>query len=82
MKILKFSASWCMPCKQLSQTISTLSEEQRAKFEEIDVDECDKSLLSQYGVRSVPTLVVLNDQGNVVRTLTGNQPKAKLIELL
>lgn len=78
MKILKFSASWCVPCKQLAQTINSLHPEQKSIFEDVDVDAAPKELLAQYNVRAVPTLVVLNDDGGVMRTITGNQTKKQL----
>lgn len=82
MKVLKFSASWCMPCKALTQTIKTLTPEQQSLFEEIDIDTCDKTLLSQYNVRSVPTLVFLSDSGSILRQTSGMMPKDKLISYL
>lgn len=82
MKILKFSASWCGPCKALSQNIGTLPAEDQMKFEELDVDTCDKALLATYNVRAVPTMVVLSDKGSIIKTVTGVQPIHKLKELL
>ena len=71
-----------MPCKQLTNIIKTLPQEQQDKIEEIDVDTCDHNMLKKYNIRSVPTLVVLNDEGGVTKTLLGMQSKQQMIELL
>ena len=71
MKILKFSASWCIPCQTLSKTIEKLTDEQKKVFINIDVDTCGNQMLSKYGVRSVPTLVVLKDDDSVKQMVTG-----------
>lgn len=81
-KILKFSAGWCGPCKMLSNTISKLPDEKRAKIEEIDIDACGSDLLNKYSVRGVPTMVVLDKDGRVMKTIVGNVPLSKFEEWL
>lgn len=69
MKLLKFSASWCQPCKALTATISATT--LPYSVEEIDVDE-NWELPSKYMVRGVPTLVAVDDAGGEVARLTGS----------
>jgi len=73
-KILKFAASWCQPCKMLSKTIEGMTIE--TPIEEIDIDE-QEELAIQYQIRSVPTLVMLDDDKEVKR-VTGMQSSTQL----
>lgn len=75
MKLLKFSASWCQPCKQLTKTIE--SADLYIPLQSVDIDE-DVGLTKQYGVRGVPTLVVLDDAGNELARKTGAMSKEAL----
>jgi len=62
LEVLKFSASWCTPCKVMS---ATLKDAEGVK--EIDIDQ-NRELAIEYNVRSVPTLVFLKDGVEVERT--------------
>lgn len=75
MKVYKFSASWCGPCKQLSALIDTL--DQKPDIVEIDIDN-DVELASKYQIRGVPTMLKVDNNGNVVDRIVGMQTKAKL----
>jgi thioredoxin 1 len=74
-EVLKFSANWCTPCKLLS---ATLKDAEGVK--EIDIDQ-NRELTAQYSVRSVPTLVFLQDGKEVERTV-GAMPLAKYQEII
>jgi thioredoxin 1 len=54
-RILYFSAGWCGPCKTLSPKIQKLMNE-GLNIQKIDVDS-NPSLVAEYGVRNIPTLV-------------------------
>lgn len=58
MQILKFSAEWCVPCKQLSKLLEKLDIDVIEK--DIDLEE-NQDLLTKYKIRSVPTLVAVKD---------------------
>ena len=86
-KVLKMSASWCMPCKVYSQTFNEVKNEEKYKditFEELDVED-NEEVAIKYGVRAVPTTIILGDDDKVLSTFSGNVPKnfleAKLDEL-
>lgn len=75
-KILYFSASWCGPCKMLGPIMESLSGQ--IQYEKIDVDN-NQDLSIKYGVRNIPTLILLKD-GEVVNRITGLQPKQQIID--
>ena len=68
-KILYFSAEWCGPCKQLGPTMEGLRNQ--INYTKIDVDQ-DQETSIKYGVRNIPTLILL-ENGEVKNKLVGNQ---------
>ena len=66
-KILKFSASWCGPCKALAMTLEGL--DLGVEVEDVDIEE-NSELAAKFQVRGVPTLVLLED-GEEVKRQTG-----------
>ena len=62
-----FHADWCGPCKTQDPILEDLSEEwTEVEFEKVNVDE-EQDVANEYQVRSLPTLVVENDDGIVER---------------
>jgi len=68
-KILYFSAPWCGPCKVLGPTMQKLSSE--LPITKINVDEDNKNSV-KYGIRNVPTLVLIDQSGKEINRLVGN----------
>ena len=66
MKVLKFSASWCGPCKMLSMTIAGIKDQIPYPIEEIDID-ADTEMAQKYGIRGVPTMVIVDGDKEVKR---------------
>lgn len=82
MKLLKFAASWCGPCQALSMTIKGLDENTvLPPIEDVDIDK-NTELAVQYGVRSVPTLVLVDDSGKEIKRSVGALTGDKLLEFL
>lgn len=79
MKLLKLSAAWCGPCKQLAMTMNGL--EGLPEVQEIDIDK-DYKTAQQYNVRGVPTLILLDDEGKEVKRVSGALTKEKLLEFV
>jgi len=67
-EILKFSADWCGPCHMLSSTIKTAGD-LGVVIKEVDIDE-NIDLAGSYNIRSVPTLVML-ENGSETKRITG-----------
>jgi thioredoxin 1 len=81
MKALKFYADWCGPCKGLSQIIEKAGEKITVEIEDVNIDTCG-SLSSEYYVRTVPTMVLLNDEGKEIKRQTGNMDERTLLAFL
>ena len=79
--LLDFWASWCGPCRMLSPVVDEVAEERTdVKVGKVNVDE-QPELAGQFGVMSIPTLLVF-EQGKLVRQAEGARPKASVLELL
>ena len=80
MKVLRFtaSASWCQPCEMLAKTLEDV--ETQIPIEVIDIDERG-DIAAEYGIRSVPTLIML-DGGIEVKRFSGMKMKNELSEWL
>ncbi len=68
-KIIYFSAQWCGPCKQFAPVINQLQSE-GVNIQKVDVDK-DNSLPAQYGVRNIPTLVLVDANGTELNRRVG-----------
>jgi len=67
-RLKDFYADWCGPCKTQDPILEEMEEDwgERVTFEKIDVDE-NQDVANEYQVRSIPTIVVENDDGVVER---------------
>lgn len=79
--LLDFWASWCGPCRMVSPVIDEIAEERSDIFVgKINVDE-QRELATQFGVMSIPTLVVLKN-GREVNRSVGAKPKSQILAML
>ena len=79
--LLDFFATWCGPCRMISPFIEQIAEEHpEYVVAKIDVDE-ERELAEQFGIQSIPTLVVIKN-GEVVNTAVGGRPKDAILALL
>ena len=69
MKVLKFYADWCGPCKALTKTLEQHYNGD-VPIEEIDIDE-NQAMTIKYNIRSVPVCVLVDDTGNELRRKAG-----------
>jgi len=66
-RLKDFYADWCGPCKTQDPILEDVEADWEAvEFEKVDVDE-EQEIANEYQVRSLPTLVVENDEGVVER---------------
>ena len=79
--LIDFYATWCGPCKMVSPLVDEISEENpQIVVCKVDVDE-EMELARQFGIMSIPTLVVMND-GKLVKKEVGYRPKNEILEML
>ena len=79
--LLDFWAEWCGPCRMLAPTIDEIAEERDdIKVGKVNVDN-DPELAKQFGIFSIPTLVVIKN-GEVVSQSAGVRPKAAILASL
>jgi thioredoxin 1 len=76
--LVDFWAPWCGPCRMVAPVVEELANEYEGKvaFMKINVDDNPK-IASQYGVMSIPTLMVFKN-GQPVTNIVGFRPKAEL----
>jgi len=75
MKILRFTATWCQPCKALAQNLERVTTD--LPIQVIDIDE-QQDLAVHFNVRSVPTLVKIDADKKEVARVVGVQNTAEL----
>ena len=69
MKLLQFKASWCNPCKL--QTKEFEENPLDIELQPIDVDEDNEDLATKYKVMSIPTMILLSDNEEILNRWTG-----------
>ena len=78
---MDFWAPWCGPCRMVVPLVEEIAEERSdIKVVKINVDE-EQELAMQFGVMSIPTLVVMKN-GKIANQVTGARPKAQILAML
>lgn len=80
--VVDFWAVWCGPCKMIAPLLEEIAHEQDGKLRvtKLDVDNNGETAM-QYGVMSIPTLILFKG-GQPVERIVGFMPKAKLLSRL
>ena len=81
LEVKKFGAVWCGPCKALAPVLNELkSQFDNVSFVEYDVDN-EFEEATKYSIRSVPTVIVLED-GIEVERIVGLANKSKYVNVI
>ncbi len=79
--LLDFYADWCGPCRMVAPFVEEIADENpQYLVGKVDVD-AEPELARQFGVMSIPTLVVMKN-GEVVNRSKGAMPKAQILAML
>lgn len=82
MTLLKFSASWCSPCGQLTKILKSIPQEELPfDIQEIDIDK-EPGMAALWKIRSIPTLILTDETGEELRRSTGALTKDLLMKFL
>ncbi|MDD3231875.1 MAG: thioredoxin [Clostridia bacterium] len=80
--LVDFYANWCAPCRMLTPILEEVLKESNDEFDivKMDIDECE-DLAREFGIMSIPTLIVFKD-GKPVKREIGLRNKSAILEML
>lgn len=85
-RIIKCSAEWCGPCRVLSpifHKVSEMKEFEGIDFFDLDIDDDENAeIVDKYQVRNIPTVLVIDENNEVVRKIVGAVPENQFISML
>lgn len=83
MRLYKFGAEWCGPCKMMKPVFDRLSDDPdltAVQFRDIDVDDGSDdtlALIKNYSVRNIPTFVLTDDDGHIIARVSKAMPESE-----
>jgi thioredoxin 1 len=78
-KVIRFTASWCQPCKALASILEEINT--NIPIEVVDID-AQQDIAIEYGIRGVPTLVKVDENGNITGRMVGIKAKNLVEEFI
>jgi thioredoxin-like negative regulator of GroEL len=79
MKVLRFTAVWCEPCKMLAKNLDNVTTQ--VPIQVLDIDK-EEDLARHFNVRSVPTLVMIDEDKKEVKRVVGVQSVKQLNQFI
>ena len=81
MKVLKFYADWCGPCKGLTMVIKGAGDKVTVPVEDVNIDE-NLMMAQDFNIRSVPTMVLVDKEEKELKRVVGSLSETQLLEFL
>ena len=82
MKVLDFYADWCGPCQMMAPILEEIEKEHpEVEFVKINIDD-QQEMAEKYEVMSIPTLVFLDENDEIVETFVGMKSKQDIEKAL
>lgn len=81
MKLIKFEADWCAPCKMYSPIFEKVVKENGLNHQIVNVDE-DIELANKFSVRSVPTTIIVDEQEKELGRSLGVISESELVDFI
>ena len=78
-KVIRFTASWCQPCKAMANILEEINSP--IPIEVVDID-AHQDIAIEYGIRGVPTLVKVDNNGNITGRMVGVKAKNLVEEFI
>jgi thioredoxin 1 len=85
MKLVKFTADWCGPCKAMVKagTMEKVTEQTGVRVTELNIEVGEnRSTATAYNVLSIPTVVLLDDSGNELGRIVGAKGVTEYVEFV
>lgn len=83
--LIDFWATWCGPCKKMDMEVWSTEEAQKIKQNfvpvKIDID-AERAIASQYNIRSIPNLILMDYKGRVIHSYVGYSSKSDLLDFI
>lgn len=86
-KIVKYSTSWCGPCRAFHPTFHKVEKDEKYKdivFEDVDIDtdENADAFIDKYRILTVPTTILLDENDELITKFSGNISEARFKEII
>lgn len=82
MQLLDFWAPWCNPCKLMNPIIDEIEKDNPdLEIVRINVDE-DAGMVNNYNIQTVPTYILIGNDGEIISFVKGAMPKYRFIKEL
>ena len=81
MKVLKFYATWCGACQGLSMVVYGFKVQVNIPFDDVNIQE-QLEIAAKYGIRSVPTMVIVDDEGVEIKRQSGMLNEEQLLAFI
>lgn len=80
MKLIKVGASWCAPCRQMDIELENFDMCPIIKYDADDDDDETLNFIETYKIKSVPTMFLMDDNNNILKSWIGTTSKSNIEE--